>query len=251
MPLPDWWARVDRIFAQAGVPTSVWVSIAGAESTLVPWASNRKLPDDSWGLFQLNRNGGQGKGYTSDYLMDPVNNAMIAVKYIAPAVQHCGPDNISCIAVNSGHPGPVPTSDQRIKNIANYFNSVRGKSGEEAYGIITGGKIQPGPPTQGTDPIPTEYVPKPEGWPSWIPFPQIPIPHIPTGEEIGAGVSSGISSGIKGFFSGLKSGGIETAAPVAFGVAGVSLIGMGLFAAAMGNKTIRETAVVAAKTAIA
>src|SRR6266576_1682329 len=107
---PDWWDRVNRIMNDAGIPTRVWAAISYVESTFAPWAHNTRLPDDSVGLFQLNRNKGQGAGYDVRYLSDPINNAMIAAKYIGPAVKMCGPNNISCIAVNSGHPGPVPTS---------------------------------------------------------------------------------------------------------------------------------------------
>ena len=47
------------------------------ESRLDPTVSNTQRPDDSWGLFQLNRNGGIGKGYAPSMLLDPVANATI------------------------------------------------------------------------------------------------------------------------------------------------------------------------------
>ncbi len=53
------------------------VITAWYESRLNPTVSNTKHPDDSWGLFQLNRNGGLGKGYEPAALLDPVTNATI------------------------------------------------------------------------------------------------------------------------------------------------------------------------------
>lgn len=53
------------------------VITAWYESRLDPTVSNTQRPDDSWGLFQLNRNGGIGKGYEPSTLLDPVNNAGI------------------------------------------------------------------------------------------------------------------------------------------------------------------------------
>lgn len=53
------------------------VITAWYESQLNPTVSNTTRPDDSWGLFQLNRNGGIGKGYEPATLLDPVTNATI------------------------------------------------------------------------------------------------------------------------------------------------------------------------------
>jgi len=53
------------------------VITAWYESHLNPTVSNTKPPDDSWGLFQLNRDGGIGKGHEPAALLDPVNNATI------------------------------------------------------------------------------------------------------------------------------------------------------------------------------
>lgn len=53
------------------------VLTAWYETRLNPSLSNTKKPDDSWGLFQLNRNGGIGKGHEPSTLLDPVENSKI------------------------------------------------------------------------------------------------------------------------------------------------------------------------------
>ncbi len=50
-----------------------------ADSNLDPLA-HISAPDDSWGLFQLNRNGGLGVGFTPEQLQDPETNVAIVVK---------------------------------------------------------------------------------------------------------------------------------------------------------------------------
>lgn len=96
-----------------GVPVKVWAPIAYQESTFNPDASNTVPPDDSWGLFAENRRGGQGAGHPGSWLQDPVNNAMLAAPWFQHAMSVCGPDDIVCIALHSGHPsqtGSAPGS---------------------------------------------------------------------------------------------------------------------------------------------
>ena len=66
---------LDR-FAEMAVVTA-WY-----ESRLNPTVSNTKSPDDSWGLFQLNRNGGLGRGTPAATLINPAENSRILAKEI-------------------------------------------------------------------------------------------------------------------------------------------------------------------------
>jgi hypothetical protein len=119
-----WYPGVKEIFDGKGVPAQVWGAICLAESNGVPTAHNTVYPDDSVGLFQLNRiGGGHGTGYSVEYLMDPFNNASIEVNYIAPAYYEWYPD-IREISRNCGHPGWVDYNDQRLININNIYNSL-------------------------------------------------------------------------------------------------------------------------------
>jgi hypothetical protein len=132
-----WFAEVKRIFDAYGVPQWVWEAIMVAESGGNPRARNTR-GEDSVGLFQLNRRGGQGTGYSAEELMDPVTNARLAAPAIAAAWNAVKdavargmlpPDRAAAeVAVRSGHPGGRPDSPcmspvcrsayERIRNIA-------------------------------------------------------------------------------------------------------------------------------------
>ena len=143
--LPLWVPRVAQIMAKAGVPWRVWVAIGWNESGFNPFAHNKgtaKNPEDSVGIFQLNRNGGQGSGHSVEELQDPITNATIAAKYIGPAVAHCGPENITCIAVNSGHPGQVSEGDNRVQKIKSTYNFLGGFDFATGVGKLIEGSAQ-------------------------------------------------------------------------------------------------------------
>jgi len=216
--VPVWLARVQQEMQRAGVPWPVWVSIAWEESSLNPFAHNTgtpSKPEDSVGLFQLNRNGGQGSGHSVQELQDPVTNAIIAARYIGPAVKQCGVDNIECIAVNSGHPGQVPTSDNRVQRIKRTYNFISGKDFTTALTTLMSG----------------------------VPLPSVPtLPGLPNlgslnPVEIGRGIVQGITStvfpGLVGFTTMSTEDKIKALAPATGIVAGVWLIGIGLFGAAL------------------
>lgn len=130
-PLPNWWDSVKAAMRAKGVPVEVWLPILLAESTGNPAAHNTgtpKVPEDSVGLFQLNRKGGQGAGYTVEQLMNPAINAEIASRFIAQGMQICqakGDGSIQCVAVNSGHPGNVSPGDKRVVWIAQLADAVK------------------------------------------------------------------------------------------------------------------------------
>jgi hypothetical protein len=66
---------LDR-FAEMAIVTA-WY-----ESRFNPTVSNTKSPDDSWGLFQLNRKGGLGRGVSPATLLNPVENSRILANEI-------------------------------------------------------------------------------------------------------------------------------------------------------------------------
>ena len=78
-------ASISEIFQAQGVPESIWKPILSIESGGNPLAHALTPYEDSVGLFQLNRLGGLGSGYTVAQLADPATNATIAAKAMAPA----------------------------------------------------------------------------------------------------------------------------------------------------------------------
>lgn len=105
---PNTYNAVKSVFDPQGVPEYVWYPILQLESGGDP----RAVGDNgvSIGLFQLNTAGGQGTGYNKDYLKDPVINAEIASRAIAPAYhavenQFLPSDMAGQVAIRSGHPG--------------------------------------------------------------------------------------------------------------------------------------------------
>lgn len=166
MVLPSWWSDVKQRMSAQGVGVDIWLPILWKESSGNPNAHNRgtaTLPEDSVGLFQLNRRGGQGVGYTVQQLMDPRINAEIAARYIAPAIEKCSKardGTISCVTTNSGHPGLVPYSDPRVLEIVRYQAAIRGASTDEQkwralQALAPGPSPDPqpgGPPWQGLFP---------------------------------------------------------------------------------------------------
>lgn len=104
-------------------PEYLAMGIAGAESGWDPNAVGDN--GQSYGLFQLNIAGGQGTDYTGEpqLLLNPRLNARIAMQAIVKAAWMCGnqgkegTDYVACVAVNSGHPGHISTSDPRVQKI--------------------------------------------------------------------------------------------------------------------------------------
>jgi len=102
------WSQVQAVFDAKGVPTWVWYPIVWVESLANPQA----IGDGgcSIGLFQLNRCGGQGQGYTVAQLQDPVFNAQLASDAIAHAWEAVKttaltpPQQAFEVARQSGHP---------------------------------------------------------------------------------------------------------------------------------------------------
>lgn len=130
------YAAVQNVFASQGVPDYVWYPIMIMES-----GGNPNAVGDggvSIGLFQLNTAGGQGTGYNPGYLKDPVVNAEVASRAIAPAYNAIKdrylPQSMAAqVALRSGHPGgsishplsgPAATNaSARLENLSRAFLS--------------------------------------------------------------------------------------------------------------------------------
>ena len=84
----EWFTRVKRGMNLYGVTDPIWESTLLVESGGDPIAHNYNpaTGDDSYGLFQLNRNGGLGAKYSPDYLKVPENNAGIAGYQMGQAI---------------------------------------------------------------------------------------------------------------------------------------------------------------------
>lgn len=107
--------QVAHIFSAKGVPSWIWIPIMIAESGGMPSVIS-KGSNHSVGLFQLNPVNGQGVGYTTSQLQNPITNATIASGPIATAYHdallHYGGNAshwelLSYTAAHSGHLGLV------------------------------------------------------------------------------------------------------------------------------------------------
>ncbi len=149
---------IEEIFSAKGVPTSIWAPILAIESGGNPRAHLLNGQEDSVGLFQLNRAGGLGTGYTVAQLADPTTNATIAANAMAPAYTLgvakglSGLDLLRYVAYNSGWPtqagvkaltyDPVVQSyDKKLVLAAtgNYSAASAGAGGTMAAGTVSSG----------------------------------------------------------------------------------------------------------------
>lgn len=139
---------------------AVWVPILLAESggnasayhgpNTAVWGGNFSATEESAGLFQLNRMGGQGSGYEVETLMNPITNASIARKSIFPAYQRAieaaggigaFPDIIA-ISIESGHPGPVPRNDARVLHIQSIYQAIlNAEKGKGGFAALTDAEL--------------------------------------------------------------------------------------------------------------
>ena len=142
--LPPWYGNVKQPFGKT--PVAVWLSIMFAESGGNVTARNQD-GEDSVGIFQLNRRGGQGTGYSLEVLNDPALNAAIASKainaayaaaYHAMATIPLSELPMADVAIDSGHPGmdvwpetkipktrPEMREDPRIRRIVGIYKAIR------------------------------------------------------------------------------------------------------------------------------
>lgn len=107
----------------AGVPLDLAYTFIGAESSFNPDTYVNTALEESVGLLELNRRGGQGTGYTVAQLKDPATNLRIGLPYIRRAFEAVWRPGIPPrefiwqLSVQSGHPGPVAETDYRMDNI--------------------------------------------------------------------------------------------------------------------------------------
>ena len=130
--------RALQQLARAAVITALY------ETGLNPTVSNRKLPDDSHGLFQMNRNGGLGKGHAVDQLLDPSYNATLFANEVANQVRYFKPLIEREAALQPTRAGEwVATVTHRIQRPAqaDVQAGLRGRTADEAF---------PSPPAQQT-----------------------------------------------------------------------------------------------------
>ncbi|MGH6998551.1 MAG: transglycosylase SLT domain-containing protein, partial [Phenylobacterium sp.] len=111
-----WSDALDAIIVEeaagAGVPIDLAYTFIAVESGFDPAARNDNPPlEDSVGLLQLNRLGGQGAGYSVEQLSDPRFNLRVGLPPIASAYAGAWRADVPPyefiygIAVQSGHPG--------------------------------------------------------------------------------------------------------------------------------------------------
>lgn len=207
--LPQWVPQIFSMFQ--GVPFHIWGAIMYEESGFNPRAKNLKLPDESYGLLMLNRNGGQGRGHSPEALLDPINNVLIGMPPIRAAYAKYG-DDVASVARFSGHPsenGSVPPGDPRIQRIVRTSGFIKAAgSPMEALGKLLAGVQLPDVGS---------YVPSPG--------------------NIGAGIVTGIGDAWNSFVENWRSSTrdllIDKYGPMTLGIAGVGslIVGVILMAA--------------------
>jgi hypothetical protein len=127
-----WSPELDAIILQeaqrAGTPLDLAYTFIAAESSFDPTSHVVSEIEDSVGLLQLNRKGGQGQGYSVQELMDPRRNLQIGLPYITAAFRATWSptippyDFIYLVATRSGHPGPLPRDHDTIRRIARIWS---------------------------------------------------------------------------------------------------------------------------------
>lgn len=128
----SWSSELDAIIreelARARIRLDIGYTFIAFESGFNALARNLNPPiEDSVGLLQLNRIGGQGVGYTVEQLQDPRLNLRVGLPPIARSYAAAWqPDRqpyefLYLVATNSGHPGLIPRSDPRIRRAFNIW----------------------------------------------------------------------------------------------------------------------------------
>lgn len=126
------------------------VSNAIAESSLNPKARNTRGGEDSVGLFQMNRNGGLGSGYTVEQLSDPNFNIDLAIAAAKKSPKFMSATNvndaIAAFVQDVEKPRDTYAAINKRINIASAGNQV-GKelnmgSSALAYAQRTGGNVR-------------------------------------------------------------------------------------------------------------
>jgi len=129
-----------EIFASQGIPYSVWGPIMQTESKGDPGAYLKTQVEESVGLFQLNRMGGLGVGYSVENLKKPEVNAGIAAEAMAQAYTKGVAQGLTgfgltqYVAYNSGWPTQAGTKALEYDPVVQAYNPKL----QEAYTGLTG-----------------------------------------------------------------------------------------------------------------
>ena len=129
-----------EIFASQGIPYSVWGPIMQTESKGAPGAYLKTQVEESVGLFQLNRMGGLGVGYSVENLKKPEVNAGIAAEAMAQAYTKGVAQGLTgfgltqYVAYNSGWPTQAGTKALEYDPVVQAYNPKL----QEAYTGLTG-----------------------------------------------------------------------------------------------------------------
>ncbi len=138
---------VDEIFASKGIPSTIWQPIMAIESGGNPRAHTVTANEDSVGLFQLNRAGGLGTGYSVGELADSTTNATIAANAMAPAYSAgvskglSGIDLLRYTAYNSGWPTSAGVKALNTDPVVQSYDSklVKAAGGDSSVTVPTAG----------------------------------------------------------------------------------------------------------------
>lgn len=139
----SWSNELDAIIRRealaADAPLDLAYTFIAFESGFNALARNLNPPlEDSVGLLQLNRLGGQGQGFTVEQLQDPVLNLRVGLPPIARTYAAVWSPTLAAfefvylVATGSGHPGLISRSDPRIRRAFNIwvcFNTGVGWAG--------------------------------------------------------------------------------------------------------------------------
>jgi len=129
-----------EIFATQGIPYNVWAPIMQTESKGDPGAYLKTSVEESVGLFQLNRMGGLGVGYSVENLKNPEVNAGIAAGAMAQAYTKGAAQGLTgfgltqYVAYNSGWPTKAGTKALEYDPAVQAYNPKL----QEAYTGLTG-----------------------------------------------------------------------------------------------------------------
>lgn len=131
---------VAAIFASYAIPEFIWQSIMAVESGGNANAYYKTGREESVGLFQLNRMGGLGTGYSVGELKDPDFNATIAAKKMAPAYQkgvEAGLEGFALtqyVAYSSGWPTQAGTKALSYDKVVQGYDPILRKKYSEVSG---------------------------------------------------------------------------------------------------------------------
>jgi len=129
-----------EIFTAQGIPYNVWGPIMQTESKGDPNAYTKTSVEESVGLFQLNRMGGLGVGYSVENLKNPEFNAGIAAGAMAQSYTKGVAQGLTgfgltqYVAYNSGWPTQAGTKALEYDPIVQAYNPKL----QEAYTGLTG-----------------------------------------------------------------------------------------------------------------